>query len=413
MVQLTTRPKRAVRRLVDRVMLPYVEQLARTMNAQPSAVVQPAADASPPPPPAPPGAAGGVPTDYFHLINHELRTVELERLPKGARRALSVGASGRWYFDWFERSVGPLEVHVGVEAFEDEPEDLPGYVRWIPTTADRFEGVDDHEIDIVFAGQTSEHLWARELADFLIQSRRVLTADGLLVLDSPNRLVTEYLHWSHGGHTVELSAGEIEELLSMAGFRTESIRGLWRCRFGDTYLQLEERLDDGAMLVRRIVDGPDRPDDCFVWWIVARPGGIPDDEKLHARVVELFDQHWPTRVCRGMWPRTDDGIDVPVGVDWSTTSLPFMLHEGRWRIGIELAAGRVSDLEGLRVEIFSPGEYMQHRLVAEDATVDRRTAAWELDQSELMFALSMRVNVDRVASPVRLRMPLSIRLVGT
>src|ERR687892_401325 len=61
-----------------------------------------------PEPAAEPGAADrrSVPSDYFHQALHELRTIELERVPKGARRALSVGASGGWYFDWFDRSVG-------------------------------------------------------------------------------------------------------------------------------------------------------------------------------------------------------------------------------------------------------------------------------------------------------------------
>ena len=90
-----------------------------------------------PEPAAEPGAADrrSVPSDYFHQALHELRTIELERVPKGARRALSVGASGGWYFDWFERSVGPLESHIGVEAFEAEPDDLPPYA-----TLDRIDG---------------------------------------------------------------------------------------------------------------------------------------------------------------------------------------------------------------------------------------------------------------------------------
>ncbi|MGH9135183.1 MAG: methyltransferase domain-containing protein, partial [Ilumatobacteraceae bacterium] len=210
-------------------MSPYVQQIQ-------AAIESGAGRAGPVPESAPAAVVGSdfVPSEYFHAVLHELRTVELERLPKGARRALSVGASGRWYFDWFERSVGQLDVHIGVEAFEAEPADLPSYVHWIPTSADRFDGVADEDVDLVFAGQTSEHLWARELADFLVQSHRVLRPDGRLVVDSPNRLVTEHLRWSHGGHTVELAAGEIRELLRLAGFRPESLRGLWRCRFGET-----------------------------------------------------------------------------------------------------------------------------------------------------------------------------------
>ena len=339
MHQMKTRPKRVVRGLVDRVMGPYVERLSGEIRAQ--------GHVEPSPPNASdegvaPHQPGGVPSDFFHLVNHELRTVELERLPKGARRALSVGASGRWYFDWFERSVGPLDVHIGVEAFEPEPDDLPPYVRWIATTADRFDGVDDDDVDIVFAGQTSEHLWARELADFLLQSHRVLRSDGMLVLDSPNRLVTEHLQWSHGGHTVELSAGEIVELLTLAGFRTESVRGLWRCRFGDGACSWRTRLSDGATLVRRITDGPDDPDDCFVWWVVARlDHGAPTSSAPTHASTPSYRTSTGRPGCAAVCGRArTDGLDCRSGRLARATCLPFMLHEGRWRIGITLVEGR-------------------------------------------------------------------------
>jgi len=58
--------------------------------------------------------------------------------------------------------------------------------RYTAATADRFEGVEDDSVDLVFAGQTTEHLWAHELTGFLLQAHRVLHVDGLLVMDSPN-----------------------------------------------------------------------------------------------------------------------------------------------------------------------------------------------------------------------------------
>lgn len=402
--RLKTGSKRAARHVADRVLAPYVERL--------SSEIRGARD---------PGSAGGaspapeggrdfvVPADFFHIVLHELRTIELERVPKGARRVVSVGASGRWYFDWFEASVGPVDVHVGVEAFEPEPADLPAYVRWLATTADRFDGVEDADVDLVFAGQTTEHLWADELAEFLLQSRRVLRSDGLLVLDSPNRLVTEHLHWSHGGHTVELSAEEITELLTLAGFRVDVLRGLWRCQFGDRVLQLEERVAEPAMLVRRIADGPERPDDCFVWWLVARPDGSPDRDGLRNRTDELYRQHWPTRVCRGMWPGPgSEGVDLEAGATRVVTSLPFMLRPGRWRIGLRLAAGQLDSIGDAEIEISLPGDHVVHHLRYTDAKVDSAGIWWELDQSELMFALSLSLRIGPVAAPVCVAMPLSI-----
>jgi hypothetical protein len=397
--RVRTASKRRARAAVDRVVVPYFERLADELR--------PTADHDGGHVPA--AASNGVPSDYFHRILHELRSVELEQVPKGARRAVSVGAAGRWYFDWFENAVGPLDEHIGVEAFEPEPDDLPPYARWIATTADRLDGIDDNRVDIVFAGQTTEHLWADELAGFLLQSRRVLAATGVLVLDSPNRLVTEHLRWSHGGHTVELSVAEIVELLTLAGFRTDDVRGLWRCRFGDEVLQLEERLDDGALLVRRIVEGTGHPDDSFVWWLVARPDGTPDEAALRARTDELYRAHWPTRVCRGMWPGPGvDAIDFAPGAEQAVASLPFMLATGRWRIGIELAAGTLEDLD-LRIDITAPGGHLVHRLEkSAAATSSASTVIWELDQGHLALALSIELHVACVTAPVSVNMPLTI-----
>jgi SAM-dependent methyltransferase len=266
-----------------------------------------------------------IPSDFFHNALHELRTMSLEKVPRGARRAVSVGASGRWYFDWFERCVGALDAHVGVEAFELRPEDLPRHVEWVESTADRFEGVPDERADLVFAGQTTEHLWATELVGFLLEAARVLAPGGRLVLDSPNRLVTEHLRWSHGGHTIELSSAEMEELLAYAGFDVDVRRGLWRCRFGSAVLQLEEELSRPKVLVRRVAET--EPDDAFVWWLEAtRAAREPDSASLSRRVEALFDEHWPTRVSRGLWP----GPGVDTAVPSACGPLAAAAHAARW-----------------------------------------------------------------------------------
>jgi SAM-dependent methyltransferase len=333
--------------------------------------------------------------------------VELERSRGSYERVVSVGASGRWYFDWFERSVGPVVEHIGVEAFEPEPPDLPDYVTWVPTTADHFEGLDDDSVDLVFAGQTTEHLWAEELAGFLLQAHRVLRQGGVLVIDSPNRLVTEHLRWSHGGHSVELSPAEIAELLGLAGFEVESTRGVWKCRFGGEVLGLEDRLDDGGSLVRRIAGAPDTPDDCFVWWLVARPAGEADAGAVLARAEALYAQHWAVRVCRGMWSDAD-GPAIEAGGSRRLVSLPFMLRAGRYRIGFRTVEGRPADVTAASLELALPGDQVVHRCQLADATVSNDGVMWEIDQPELMFALTLTVRIDGVSGPVRLAMPLTI-----
>lgn len=354
-----------------------------------------------------------VPSDFFHNALHELRTLELASVRKGARRALSVGASGRWYFDWFEQHVGPLEEHIGVEAFEPRPEDLPDYATWIESTADRFEGVPDGSIDLVFAGQTTEHLWAEELVGFLMESRRVLGPEGQLVIDSPNRLVTEHLAWSHGGHTLEVSADEMTGLLELAGFDVVRVRGAWLCEVDGRVLELEEGLDSAAMVVRRIALGGDDPDRSFVWWIDSVRADRPVDvAAVRARVDELFAAHWNTRVSRGMWPGPGSPGPLlgPDSGEVAVASLPLMLHPGRWRATLRSAEGVLSDLEDLRLVVSAPGGHVVHEVRAEVPS-GATEMAWVFDQEHLQLALSVEFRSARAVRPVRLEMPVSFDLV--
>ena len=357
--------------------------------------------------------SSGAPSDFFHMALHELRTIELDHVRKGANRALSVGTSGRWYFDWFEDHVGPLVEHVGVEAFEPRPPDLPGYARWVESTADHFLDVDDGSMDLVFAGQTTEHLWAEELLGFLLESHRVLAIGGQLVMDSPNRRVTEHLRWSHGGHTIELSADEMAELARLAGFDVTA-RGLWRCRFEDRILTLEDGMDDPGLVVRRIATGRDRPDDCFVWWIDAdRADREPDVDALKAAIDHLFATHWDTRISRGMWPGPDsDGVDLPTGGPVTVSNLPIYLHAGRWQLTVHAAAGTLDDLDGLRLEVSAPGGAVLHRV---DTPLERDGdhVTWGFDQQELAFALTLEIQAQAVGRPVRLRMPVELAAVDS
>lgn len=406
--------RRRARNLLDRAARPYTDQLAALIRSPlATSAIEPLDLECPSATVAVPTATMAVPSDWFHHINHELRTVELERLRGLGRRVVSVGANGSWYFDWFERCVGELEVHIGVEAFEPMPSDLPANVRWIPTTADRFDGIEDADIDIVFAGQTTEHLWADELEGFLLQAKRVLRPEGRLVLDSPNRLITQHLDWSHGGHTVELAADEITELLGLAGFEVESVRGIWRSRFGDGILELEEGVDQGATLVRRIAEGADHVDDCFIWWIVARPTGTAQPEALRQRTEQMFAELWPTRISRGFWPGPpSEGLDIESGGTRSITTLPFYLRSGQTRLTLELEAGSFDSLLNWHVDLFLPGRVPLRQLMPYDGVLDAGSVSWDIDLDEVAFAVVLELNIEQVLDSVRLRMPLDMRLVS-
>lgn len=400
-VSLRRRTKAVGRRVADRIVRPYVDEIRGSLASPPVACLageDVAGELAP----------GNVPSDFFHNLLHELRTIELERAPYAGPRALSVGASGRWYFDWFEQSYGVVEHHIGIEAFEPKPPDLQPNVRWIPAPADRFDGVEDGIVDVVFAGQTTEHLWANELLGFLLESHRVLRPGGLLALDSPNRLVTEHLLWSHGGHTIELSADEMSGLLRLAGFDPMPARGAWICRVGDERFALEERLDDSALLVRRIALGGDRTDDSFVWWINAtRAEQTPDADALRTGIQSLFEQHWPRRMCRGMTDPVATRVELSTAARKLAT-LPFPLPRGTWQLEIERVGAPWGD--GVRVvaRILAPGGEVLHALDAASATIDGKVARWTFDRPDLVFACSMEVALDEGAPDVELRFPFAL-----
>ena len=407
--------KRRVRGLVDRLAAPYLQSLlteVRNPVAAERTLGTNCGEHSDPAVAQPLEQHGNGTSDYFHLANHELRTIELERIPKGARRVLSVGANGRWYFDWFEKSVGVVEEHLGVEAYEPKPDDLPEYVTWIPDTADHMNGVTDSSVDVVFAGQTTEHLWSYELTGFLLEARRVLRSDGLLVLDSPNRLVTEHLLWSHGGHTVELSPDEISELVTLAGFDVVSVSGIWRCEMDGRRFQLEEALGDPAIFTRRASSARDAPDESFIWWLTARrSAATPAHGVLAKRTKQLFDAHWNTRVSRGLFPQPGAAtLDIPSSAHgFIGRTLPFPLKPGPFEVRVSVQSGSWDDLVGFSTHLVAPGGEVVHRLSVGDAQRQGETLSWALVQPHLLFAISIELHVDQVLQPTVLVLPLDVR----
>ena len=130
-----------------------------------------------------------LPLDFNDLIHH-LRGLELDRLPADAEVVLSGGCPNRAYFEWFSAHA-PTDPtrHLGIELFRDPPTDLPPGAEYVRGNLGDLAPVPDGTVDLVFAGQVVEHLWADDLTGFLIHAHRVLRPGGHLVLDSPNRLV--------------------------------------------------------------------------------------------------------------------------------------------------------------------------------------------------------------------------------
>ena len=154
----------------------------------------------------------------FNSHLHLLRTLELQRMPKPKAVLLSVGCADRYYFDWVEAACGPIRKHIGVELYRPVPEELPDNVEWVAASASSMPQVKDNSVDVLFSGQNIEHLSADDLYNFLLEAHRVIKSGGKLVIDSPNRLVTQQTGWRHPEHTIEFSPSEARALVEAAGF---------------------------------------------------------------------------------------------------------------------------------------------------------------------------------------------------
>lgn len=235
-----------------------------------------------------------LPTENINVLLHELRTRELSKMPLGGKRFLSAGCAGGWYFNWIsDHYPTPIESHIGLEAYSPKPDDLPTNVRWIANTIGDMHSVPDASVDLVYAGQTVEHVWPPDLAGFFLESYRVLERGGWLVYDSPNRLLTHPLTWIHPQHTAELTIMEAVKLARLAGFDEARVRGVWLCRDRDTnrLLPLDPDPNDPEWTAeRRAALANDRPDDSFIWWIEVRKTGTPKIDELKEYAKQIYDE---------------------------------------------------------------------------------------------------------------------------
>lgn len=289
-------------------------------------------------------------SDFNHLL-HELRTIQLREFPLDSGTLLSAGCAGAWYFDWVREAVPGIRRHIGVELYTPRPDGLDESVTWISASASSMPEVEEGSVDAVFSGQNLEHLWIDDLVGFLLESGRVLRPGGSLVLDSPNRKIVEALGWSHPEHTIELTAGEACELLTLAGFDVDRVEPVWRCRSrSGELLPLSAKRNDVRELLGR-AHGPTALDDAFVWWIVSRRSArSPDTSALRDSVEDLFKQHWTPRVNRGASSSFGKLGLVPAGSSGELyRTQMFPVFKGQFEF---LVPGG----DGLRIQLMRPDE---------------------------------------------------------
>ncbi len=235
----------------------------------------------------------------FNDINellHSERGERLAHMPK-AKVMLSAGCSGAWYFDWVEQKFGLVEKHIGLEFYSPRPPVLPANVEWIANTVADMHDIPSSSVDLVFSGQNLEHVWPDEAVNFFMEAARVVRMGGHLVVDSPNRLATQKMMWSHPEHTVEFTSVEVCRAINAAGFNITSVEGIWQGLEPVTGLPLPHIASDDQ--AERIQQGRRDPDNAFIWWVEAiRADRAPDMPKLREIVVDVFLRAWADRRSR-------------------------------------------------------------------------------------------------------------------
>jgi hypothetical protein len=351
------RAKRLARRLFDRVAEPYVDEAVRR-------VTESLAPDRPQPSPA-------TPPLVLHNALHEARSIALADMPRGADVVLSAGASGRWYFEWFDQEYGPIEHHIGIEAYLPQPEGLPQNVEWVEADLAAPAGVAavaTGSVDLVFSGQNIEHLWPEQTVAFLVESNRVLRDGGFLVVDSPNRALTEAYQWSMAEHTVELEPSEAVTVLGLAGFDVERMKGLWLCREAGNLLPLDPTpaMWGPGGYARRVAMATAHPEDSFIWWAEARKVGRPDPDGLRHFIRGIFESAWAERVARvrpmgGTETMLGDGslgVVMPHGKEGYSLAGPYMaLPPGTYDFELPVEwSGDKSSTSVCRLELVADSE---------------------------------------------------------
>src|SRR3982751_2214665 len=103
-----------------------------------------------------------IPGDFNALL-HEIRLAQMRQVDVAGKVMVSVGCNGQQYFDVIHETMGLPTRHIGLEYYLPKPDKLSSNVDWIANTAGDMSSIVNECADLVFAGQTVEHLWADEL----------------------------------------------------------------------------------------------------------------------------------------------------------------------------------------------------------------------------------------------------------
>jgi len=165
-----------------------------------------------------------------------------------ARRILDLGGSSHtnaagglvgfgYPYAFDETIVVDLPSHERHSLYRDRSDTAPardevvtrlGVVRYRYHSMVDLSGLDDESFDLVYSGQSIEHVTADEADVVLKEVARVLKPGGVLAVDTPNAAVCrlQQAELIDPDHKVEYTAGELDAKLAASGFDVIERKGL-------------------------------------------------------------------------------------------------------------------------------------------------------------------------------------------
>ncbi len=117
-------------------------------------------------------------------------------------------------------------------------------VRYIHTAMTDLSALADNSLDLLWLGQSIEHITQAEARRVYVEALRVLKPGGYFCLDTPNRTITRLqspLGYIHPEHKYEYRPAELADQLTQAGFVVKRVLGVCpmprSARAGRLYLQ--------------------------------------------------------------------------------------------------------------------------------------------------------------------------------
>ncbi len=247
---------------------------------------------------------------------HYGRGVFIRSLPRG-RRILDIGGASTadpagglvmmgYPYDFEELVIVDLPTEERHPFYQDESRPTSvtcarGPVSYRYHSMTELGGLPTASFDLVYSGQSIEHVTRPEADVVLTHIRRVLTTDGRLAIDTPNSRMTRVQQAAYvdPDHKYEYSHEEMLALLRGNGLVVERAHGI---SYGPASIRTGE-IDLGELATRRGLY--DAVEDCYLlayvcrkpgpynlkaalhraWWRVAKPYSVP--QRLLRKVRRL------------------------------------------------------------------------------------------------------------------------------